>query len=81
MEIRDEAHRFALDYQRRRRQADQGTRLTSISGIGPRRARKLLLTFGSLEGVAAAGVEELASAGLPRSLAERVRKQLVLGLY
>jgi len=81
MEIRDEAHRFALDYQRRRRQADQGTRLTSISGIGPRRARKLLLTFGSLEGVAAAGVEELVSAGLPRSLAERVRKQLALGLY
>jgi excinuclease ABC subunit C len=58
--IRDEAHRFALARHRRRRsRRTVRTALTEIRGIGPVTAKKLLREFGSLEGVRAAGEEEL----------------------
>jgi excinuclease ABC subunit C len=61
-QLRDEAHRFAVTFHRSRRSA---VRLTSelgqIPGIGERTVRKLLKTFGSLEGVQQAGAPELAS--------------------
>ncbi len=59
-QIRDEAHRFAVAYHRRRRQQTMtGTALREIPGIGPVRAAKLLAAFGSLEGVRAASLAEL----------------------
>ena len=72
-EIRDEAHRFAVDYHRLRRRQNRETVLTEIPGIGPRRAIRLLQDFGSVEGIAAAGVDELVEkGGLPRPVAEKV---------
>jgi excinuclease ABC subunit C len=59
--IRDEAHRFALTRHRKRRsRRTLRTELTELPGIGPLTARKLLRTFGSLEGVRQADPAELA---------------------
>ncbi len=71
---RDEAHRFAVSYNRKRRAARTLTsELLSITGVGPSRRRLLLERFGSLAGVRLATVEEIAA--LPSfsiRLAERI---------
>ncbi len=60
--VRDEAHRFAVTRHRRRRGARRlATQLLAVPGIGPQRARRLLLEFGSLDGVRAAGRDALAA--------------------
>jgi excinuclease ABC subunit C len=76
--IRDEAHRFALKQHRtQRRQTGLVSRLDSISGIGPARRKALLRTFGDLEGIRQAGIEELmAIPGVTKSLAERIKAEL-----
>lgn len=59
--VRDEAHRFGITYQRRLREKGQkASALDNIPGIGPTRRSALLRTFGSLEQIMAASVEELA---------------------
>jgi len=76
--LRDEAHRFAVGYHRRVR-AEEGLRsaLDEIPGIGPKRKRALLQHFGSLEGIKAASVDEIAALpGLNRALAEKVKEYL-----
>jgi excinuclease ABC subunit C len=58
--IRDEAHRFAVTFHRKARSMrDLRSELDAIPGIGPRRRRALLTTFGSLAGVRRATREEL----------------------
>jgi excinuclease ABC subunit C len=60
--IRDEAHRFAVTFHRRARtMRDLHSELDHVPGIGPRRRRTLLRTFGSLAGVRRATREELAA--------------------
>ncbi|MEO8260640.1 MAG: excinuclease ABC subunit UvrC [Acidobacteriota bacterium] len=60
--IRDEAHRFAVTFHRRARTLrDLRSELDEVQGIGPRRRRLLLSTFGSLAGVRRATREELAA--------------------
>jgi excinuclease ABC subunit C len=60
--IRDEAHRFAVTFHRRARTIrDLRSELDQVSGIGARRRKKLLTTFGSLAGVRRATREELAA--------------------
>ncbi len=60
--IRDEAHRFAVTFHRRARaMRDLGSELDHVPGIGLRRRRTLLTTFGSLAGVRRATREELAA--------------------
>jgi excinuclease ABC subunit C len=60
--IRDEAHRFAVTFHRRARaMRDLRSELDRIPGIGPRRRRTLLTTFGSVAGVRRATREELAA--------------------
>ncbi|MFN8220470.1 MAG: excinuclease ABC subunit UvrC [Fimbriimonadales bacterium] len=60
--LRDEAHRFALTYHRKLRDKRfQGSALEEIPGVGPKRKRLLLRTFGSLEGIRRATVAELAA--------------------
>jgi len=59
--IRDEAHRFAVTFHRQQRKTrDLRSELDEISGIGPRRRKALLTTFGSVAGVRRAAREELA---------------------
>ncbi len=59
--MRDEAHRFAVTYHRKRRNLrDYSSELDDIPGIGEVRRKVLLRAFGSLERVRNAGYEELA---------------------
>jgi excinuclease ABC subunit C len=76
--VRDEAHRFAITSHRQRRdKAGVASRLDSIPGIGPNRRKALLNRFGSLEGIRAASVDELASVpGIPKSLAHNIKAYL-----
>ncbi|HEV3110950.1 MAG TPA: excinuclease ABC subunit UvrC [Candidatus Binataceae bacterium] len=76
--IRDEAHRFAITYNRElRRRARLRTILADVEGIGPVKARALLRHFGSLKRIRAASVEELAEVrGINRELAGAVRRDL-----
>jgi excinuclease ABC subunit C len=61
--IRDEAHRFAITFHRKARSMrDLRSELDDVPGIGPRRRKALLTTFGSLAGVRRATREELESA-------------------
>ena len=74
--IRDEAHRFAVTFHRKRRRTRTlHSKLDDIVGIGPRKKKLLLTHFKSYRGVREASVEELASV-LGRKLAERVHRQL-----
>ncbi len=78
---RDEAHRFALSYQRRLRERQAlRSSLDEIPGIGPKRRRRLLRHFGSVEGIRRASEEELAAIpGMTRKLAQRVKEHLGSG--
>jgi excinuclease ABC subunit C len=66
--IRDEAHRFAVTFHRRARgMRDLQSELDRVPGIGARRRKTLLTTFGSLAGVRRATREELAAAVGPKT--------------
>jgi excinuclease ABC subunit C len=58
--IRDETHRFAVTYHRKRRELrDFTSELTAIPGVGEKRKGRLLRHFGSIQRVANASVSEL----------------------
>jgi len=70
--IRDEAHRFAVTFQRKRRQMrDRSTELREIPGVGESTTRRLLEQFGSLQAVKQADAAAL-SAVVTRSQAEAI---------
>jgi len=74
-QARDEAHRFAVTYNRKRRSMRTVTsELLKVPGIGPVKRRQLLKEFGSVQGVRDAGEEAIAR--LPGFNAERARKLL-----
>ena len=75
---RDEAHRFGLAYNRKRRtQRTITSELLTIPGVGPTKRRRLLERFGSLAGVRSASVAELASVpGFSVRQAERILDHL-----
>ena len=75
---RDEAHRFAVSYSRKRRAGRTITsELLAIPGVGPSRRRALLERFGSLAGVRTATPAEIASLrGFSTRLAERILDRL-----
>ncbi len=61
--IRDEAHRFAVNFHRKKRSnRTLQTELTQIEGIGEKTAKKLLSTFGSVKGVREAERSQLQEA-------------------
>ena len=76
--VRDEAHRFALDFHRERRsRALTRSLLDELPGVGPARKRALLNHFGSPDRVASASREELeAVPGIPGKLARDIHRQL-----
>ncbi|MFN8388962.1 MAG: excinuclease ABC subunit UvrC [Bdellovibrionota bacterium] len=76
--VRDEAHRFAgrLHRNRRAKKVFQ-SQLEGIQGVGDKRRKKLLRTFGSLKAIAALNPEELSVRGeIPMRLAERIIETL-----
>jgi excinuclease ABC subunit C len=75
--IRDEAHRFAITHHRRARSRKAlSSPLDSVEGIGPARKRLLLRTFGSLQGIRDASVDEIVQAGIPERVAVRLHELL-----
>ena len=75
--LRDEAHRFALRYQRTTRSRDIQSRLSSIPGLGPARSRELLRHFGSVTRLKAATVEQLTEVdGIGPVMAQNVHRAL-----
>jgi excinuclease ABC subunit C len=76
--VRDEAHRFAIEHHRGRRdRAMTGSVLDDLKGIGPVRKRALLQHFGSPERLLAATREELESVpGLPGKVGREIHEQL-----
>jgi excinuclease ABC subunit C len=70
--IRDEAHRFAVTFHRKRRQIrDRATELREIPGVGESTTRRLLEHFGSLQAVKQADVAALSSV-VTRSQAQAI---------
>lgn len=74
VEIRDEAHRFALTGHRNRRsKARNVSRLEDIPGVGPAKRKALVTHFGGLAGVAGASVDQLLRVpGISPALAETI---------
>jgi excinuclease ABC subunit C len=72
--VRDESHRFAIEYQRNlRRKVGLQSVLEELPGIGPGKRRALLRHLGSLRAVRAASVEDLTQVpGISRRDAETV---------
>ena len=77
-QVRDEAHRFAIGGHRQRRdKARRSSPLESVHGLGPKRRRDLLKYFGGLQGVRAAGIDDLVKVpGISRNLAEKIYNEL-----
>jgi excinuclease ABC subunit C len=77
MQIRDEAHRFAISGHRAQR-AKKRTQssLENIAGLGPKRRQTLLKHFGGLQGITRAGVEDLGKIpGISSKLAQAIYDQ------
>jgi excinuclease ABC subunit C len=71
--IRDESHRFAVSYHRKRRQMrDRDSELLSIPGVGPRTRQRLIEHFGSVRGIRQASPDAL-TAVVNVATAEKIR--------
>ncbi|WP_114576799.1 excinuclease ABC subunit C [Saliphagus sp. LR7] len=74
--VRDEAHRFAVQYHRTVRD-DVSTVLDDVPGVGPETRKRLLGRFGSVENVREASREDLTSvSGIGERTAETIRSRL-----
>lgn len=75
--VRDEAHRFAITFQRQRRSTSISSRLSEVPGLGPKRVQALLKHFGSVTRLRAASLAELAAApGVGPKLGEQILAHL-----
>jgi excinuclease ABC subunit C len=75
--IQDEVHRFAITFHRQLRgKTAFSSILDEVSGIGPKRKKQLLKTFGSMKKMKEASREDLTAAGLPPAAAEELMKKL-----
>lgn len=75
--VRDEAHRFAITFQRQRRSASIASQLAEVPGLGPKRVQTLLKHFGSVTRLRQASVSEISNApGMGMQLAEAIHAHL-----
>ena len=76
--VRDEAHRFAISYHRKRRgKAGIASILDAVPGVGPKRRAALLKAFGSIQKIRTASLDEIAAVpGIPDHVAEAIKAQL-----
>ncbi|MBV0894812.1 excinuclease ABC subunit UvrC [Microbacterium sp. NC79] len=75
--LRDEAHRFAITHQRKRRKRDITTVLSEVPGLGEARIKALLRHFGSVAALKNASADEITQVpGIGPSLAETVSEHL-----
>ncbi|MCW4384392.1 excinuclease ABC subunit UvrC [Salinibacterium sp. SYSU T00001] len=75
--IRDEAHRFAISFQRLRRKRDIHSVLSEIPGVGPSRVALLLKHFGSVARLRDAVPEQIAEVkGIGPALATTIHSRL-----
>jgi excinuclease ABC subunit C len=76
--IRDEAHRFAIEYHRTlRAKSMTASVLDDIPGVGPKRKRALLKSFGSVKRLRGASAEEIAAVpGVPADVARDIVRAL-----
>ncbi len=76
--IRDEAHRFAITYQRQKRSSSIASQLSEVQGLGEKRVSALLKHFGSAKRLKLASAEEIAEvAGIGPILAQEILKTLI----
>jgi len=75
---RDEAHRFAITFHRNLRgKASVKSALDSVPGIGPKRRKMLIRTFGSVKGIREASEERIAaSPGMTEKTARQLKEYL-----
>ena len=78
-QIRDEAHRVALGFQRKqRRRGMVQSALDGVAGVGTKRKALLMKHFGGIEAIRAATVEEISALpGIHSSLAKAIKQALV----
>lgn len=75
--IRDEAHRFAITFQRAKRKNDIGSVLAEVPGLGPARVKTLLKHFGSVKRLKAATPDQIGEVrGIGPALAEAIVARL-----
>jgi len=75
--IRDEAHRFAISYNRKLREKE-GLKsvLDNIEGIGKKRKEILYRTYKTIDNIAQASEDELVKLGMPLKVAQNIKKYL-----
>ncbi|MBM7557347.1 excinuclease ABC subunit UvrC [Halanaerobacter jeridensis] len=80
--VRDEAHRFAVNYHRKLRSRRlTHSMLDDISGVGPQKRKDLLNHFGSLQKIKQAGADDLTEVkGVGPKLAEKIKEYLEMNL-
>jgi len=75
--IRDEAHRFAISYQKQKRSKTISSTLAEIPGLGDKRIAALLRSFGSVKRLKLASVDEIAEvSGIGQALALEITSKL-----
>lgn len=74
-----EVHNTAIEYNKKLMNKDiTKSKLDIVEGIGPKKKQELLKTFGSIEGIKKASIEDLISInGISRNLAEKIKKDIV----
>jgi len=77
LQVRDEAHRFAISGHRAQRAKKRRTSaLEGIAGLGPKRRQTLLKHFGGIQGITQAGIEDIAKiSGISKTLAQAIYDQ------
>jgi len=77
LQVRDEAHRFAISGHRAQRAKKRRTSpLEGIIGLGPKRRQTLLKHFGGIQGITQAGVADIAKIpGISKKLAQEIYQQ------